>query len=91
MDVPDEHRAAVRGVPHQRAGHVPASHVVVWGGVDAFYERVVGVWDDEVGGAACRAGVREFGELGVDVVAEGILFGVVEGRGRERGYAVWRI
>lgn len=45
---------------------------------------MVCVWDGEVGGWARGAGVREYGEFGVDVGAVGGLSWVV-GRGRMMG------
>lgn len=67
LDLPHKRDSLLRRVSHQRAGVLPAGHLDVRGCVCALCERVVCVWHDEVGEAACGTGGCEYGEFGVDV------------------------
>lgn len=73
LDVPDQHHPVLRRVPHQRASVLPARHLDVCGCVCALWKRVVYLWDDAVGEAACGAGDCQHGEFGLDGHSVGIL------------------
>jgi hypothetical protein len=73
LDVPYRHGALLRRVQHQRSRVLSIGHVELCGGLGTLYERVVCVWDDEVGEAVGRAADCCEYEFGVDVLAVGVV------------------
>ncbi len=69
----------LRRVQYCKSAGVPAGVAVVCGGVGAFHERVVGIWDGELGERVGGAGGGCEFELGMDGLGVGGLRAVNRG------------
>ncbi len=76
--IPLRHHPPLRRVPHFGPIDLSARALDLCDSLCPFWDRVVGFWHSEVGGRVGRSCACEYWEFGVDVVAVGVVYRLIE-------------